>query len=139
MPSATVEVRLSERSYSIEIDAGNLAAAGGFAAERTALTHSVIITDSQVEQPHAQTVLQSFTEAGIRADLLAVPSGESSKCVTVANQLWERMLELGADRKTLVTAVGGGVVGDLAGFIAATYGRGVPFLQIPTTLLAHVP
>ena len=74
----------------------------------------------------------------IEVAIVAVAPGEKSKAVEVAAGLWEGMLELGADRKTVVVAVGGGVVGDLAGFIAATFARGLRFLQIPTTLLAQV-
>ncbi|MEK6246795.1 MAG: 3-dehydroquinate synthase, partial [Planctomycetales bacterium] len=70
--------------------------------------------------------------------LLVVDPGEQSKSTDVASQLWETMLTEGVDRQTVVVAVGGGVVGDLAGFVAATYARGIPFVQIPTTLLAQV-
>jgi 3-dehydroquinate synthase len=71
-------------------------------------------------------------------DLLIVQAGENSKSVEMAEGLWQELLRLGADRKTLGVAVGGGVIGDLAGFIAATFARGLPFVQIPTTLLAQV-
>ena len=67
-----------------------------------------------------------------------VGEGETSKSIAVAQTLWQKLLELGADRKTIVVAVGGGVIGDLAGFVAATYARGLPFVQVPTTLLAQV-
>jgi 3-dehydroquinate synthase len=71
-------------------------------------------------------------------DVMVVPPGESSKSVEMANTLWQGLLELGADRKTVVVAVGGGMIGDLAGFVAATFARGLPFVQVPTTLLAQV-
>ena len=70
--------------------------------------------------------------------MLVVEPGEQSKSVESAAGLWDKLLELGADRKTVVVAVGGGVVGDLAGFVAATFARGLPFVQVPTTLLAQV-
>ena len=77
-------------------------------------------------------------EQGCEVDLLIVDAGEQSKSIDVAIELWERMLEEGADRKSTVVAVGGGVVGDLAGFVAATFARGLAFVQVPTTLLAQV-
>ena len=71
-------------------------------------------------------------------DTIAIPAGEVSKSVEMANSLWQKALELGADRKSVIVAVGGGVVGDLAGFIAASFARGLDFYQVPTTLLAQV-
>jgi 3-dehydroquinate synthase len=83
-------------------------------------------------------LLGSLNGSGISAQIVSVPSGEKSKCVAEAERLWKKLAELGADRTTLVVALGGGVVGDLAGFVAASYARGVAFLQVPTTLLAQV-
>ena len=138
MPSAfqTVHVNLAERSYDIEIGAGNLATAGEFLKERGKVSQAVIFTDENV-QPHAVRVADSLGQS-IDVSIVAVAPGEKSKSPEVAVKLWEGMLEFGADRKTVVVAVGGGVVGDLAGFIAATFARGLCFLQIPTTLLAQV-
>lgn len=133
-----VHVALRERGYDIEIAAGNLAAAGSFVASRGELTHAVIITDENVERTHAPAVADSLAETGANIDLLIVEPGETSKSVETADQLWRQMLDLGADRKTVVVAVGGGVIGDLAGFIAATFARGLTLIQVPTTLLAQV-
>lgn len=133
-----VHVNLGERSYDIEIDAGNLGRAGQFLAERGRTTHAVVITDENVETPHAHVVGESLAEAGINVDLAVIEPGEPSKSVESATALWEKLLQLGADRKSVVVAVGGGVVGDLAGFIAATYARGIRFFQVPTSLLAQV-
>jgi 3-dehydroquinate synthase len=131
-------VELGERSYDIEIGSGNLAEAGRFVAERGDVSHAVVITDENVEKPHAVLVAESVAETSTAVNLVVIEPGEQSKCVTTAAELWERMLELGADRKAVILAVGGGVVGDLAGFIAATYARGVLFFQMPTSLLAQV-
>lgn len=136
--SQTVRVNLGERSYDIEIGAGNLAEAGRFVACRGELSHAVVITDENVEKPHALAVAESVAATSAAVDLVVVEPGEQSKCVTTASELWERLLALGADRKTAIVAVGGGVIGDLAGFIAATFARGIPFFQVPTTLLAQV-
>ena len=134
----TVRVNLAERSYDIQIGAGNLAEAGRFLSERAKVTHVVLITDEHVQKPHAMRVAESLGEQEIEVDVISVEPGEESKSLDVAASLWQGLLELGADRKTIVTAVGGGVVGDLAGFIAATYARGLRFLQVPTSLLAQV-
>ena len=83
-------------------------------------------------------VAKSLQETGVQTDLVVLPSGESTKSIEVAEQLWKKCLEVEVNRKSIIVAVGGGVIGDLAGFIAATYARGLRFLQIPTTLLAQV-
>ena len=134
----TVRVTLAERSYTIEIGAGVLAEAGRFLAGLRRTTHAVVITDSHVQEPHAVEVASNLAESGATVDLIVIEPGELSKCVETANEIWEKLLDLGADRKTAVVAVGGGVVGDLAGFVAATYARGLDYLQVPTTLLAQV-
>jgi 3-dehydroquinate synthase len=133
----TVQVRLDERSYHIEIGTGNLASLGQIVADRCRTWHALVITDENVE-PHAVRAGESLADAGIATDLIVVEPGEHSKSVKTAEMVWRKCLELGADRKSVVVAVGGGVVGDLAGFIAATLTRGLRFVQVPTTLLAHV-
>lgn len=133
-----VRVALSDRSYDIEIGADRLASAAGFVTARRRCTHAVVIADQSVADTHAAKVAESFRQAGIRIDLFKVPSGEGNKTLASAERMWNAMVAAKADRKTIVVAVGGGVIGDLAGFVAATYTRGVSFVQIPTTLLAHV-
>lgn len=137
MPT-TIRVQLAERSYDIEIGRGNLAAIGAFTKARLPGRHAVVITDSHVRSPHGERVQASLVAAGMRCDLLTVPAGEASKSVAQAAELWNQLVDLRTDRKSLVVAVGGGVIGDLAGFVAATFGRGLSFIQVPTTLLAHV-
>jgi 3-dehydroquinate synthase len=135
---STVRVNLSERSYEIEIGSESLAGLGRFVAERGKLAHAVVIADGNVAATHGQAADASLAAAGARVDCLSIPPGEESKSVAEAARLWHALLDLGADRKSIVVAVGGGVIGDLAGFVAATYGRGIPFVQVPTTLLAMV-
>ena len=134
----SVRVNLGPRSYTIVIDAGNLAEAGRFVAERAPADHAVVITDEHVEKPHAAAVAESLAESLSRIDLLVIEPGELAKSIETAAALWERLLQLGTDRQSVVVAVGGGVVGDLAGFVAATFARGLRFVQVPTTLLAQV-
>lgn len=136
--SETVRVRLAERSYNIEIDTGNLDAAGRFVSDRRRLTHAVIVTDSHVEEPHARLVAGGLAAVGAEVDLLVVEPGEQAKSLDNAAALWHKLLALGADRRSVLFAVGGGVVGDLAGWVAASYARGIALVQVPTTLLAQV-
>lgn len=139
MSDATlVRVNLAERSYDIEIGEGNLPGIGHFLADRERFTHAVVITDQNVEQPHAHVVAESLAGLSAAVDVVVIEPGEQSKSVAMAASLWEKLLQLGVDRKTVIVAVGGGVIGDLAGFIAATFARGLRFLQVPTTLLAQV-
>jgi 3-dehydroquinate synthase len=134
----TLRVELAERSYDIRIGTGNSPEMGSFLTSLGDVSHAVIVTDTNVQEPHAEQIAASLAGAGLAVDLVAVEPGETSKSIDVANALWEKLLELGADRRSVVVAVGGGVVGDLAGFVAATYARGVRFLQVPTSLLAQV-
>jgi 3-dehydroquinate synthase len=131
-------VALGERSYPIEIGTGNLPEAGRFLLTRRKVSHAVIITDVNVENRHALPVADALSDADVTVDLLVVDAGESTKCAEVLEGLWNKLLDLGADRRTVIVAVGGGVIGDLAGFVAASYARGLAFLQVPTTLLAQV-
>ena len=133
-----VRVNLSERAYDIVIGAGTVTGVGTFAISRTRATHAVVITDKNVEAAYAHPVAEQLGQAGCKVEVLVVAPGEPSKCLNAVGVLWEKLLELGTDRKSIVVAVGGGVIGDLAGFVAATYARGIPFVQVPTTLLAQV-
>jgi 3-dehydroquinate synthase len=133
-----VDVDLHERSYTIQIGTDTLRSLGSYVNDWRRATHAVVITDANVEQPHAHTAAGSLLDAGADVDVLVIEAGEQAKTVSMAEDLWERLLAVGADRKTVVVAVGGGVVGDLAGFVAATFARGLAFVQVPTTLLAQV-
>jgi 3-dehydroquinate synthase len=134
----TIRVSLGERSYPIEIGTGNLNEAGAFLKDLGGAARVVVVTDSNVEPLYASQVGESFTEEGFDVDLVVVDAGEPSKAAAIAEAAWEKMLDVGTDRQSVVVALGGGVVGDLAGFIAATYARGIRYLQVPTTLLAQV-
>jgi 3-dehydroquinate synthase len=133
-----VRVSLAERSYEIRIGSGLLEAVGPLVGLELTARHAVIVTDPNVRSPHADRVMASLGETGVRTSGLLVAAGEQTKSPEHLVRLWSEMLESGADRKSVVVAVGGGVIGDLAGFLAATFGRGVRFVQVPTTLLAMV-
>jgi 3-dehydroquinate synthase len=133
----TVHVNLGERSYDVAITSGDQPGLGPFARARSRGTLAVIVADENVVA-HADAVAASLSAAGFRTDIKVVPAGETSKSLEVLARVYDRLAELNADRKSLVVAVGGGVVGDLAGFAAATYNRGLALLMVPTTLLAMV-
>lgn len=136
--SHNVHVSLGPRSYDIEIGSGILVGAARLCEADADGAHTVIITDDHVDELYTEPVADALVEQGCEVDILVVEAGELSKSPEVAAELWEKMLDEGADRKSAVVALGGGVVGDLAGFVAATFGRGLALVQIPTTLLAQV-
>jgi 3-dehydroquinate synthase len=136
--SALVPVRLGQRSYDIHIHAGKI---NGFSTELSQAISAeqiIVITDDTVAPLYLETALEQCRHIAARVDSIIVPAGESTKSVAQCDVLWQRLIELGTDRKTVIVALGGGVIGDLAGFIAASFTRGLDFIQIPTTLLAQV-
>jgi 3-dehydroquinate synthase len=133
-----VRVDLGQRSYKIRIGCEVLNEVGEHALSLKLGKKCVVITDDRVGPLYAERVLQSLRLVGIESLLLTVPSGETSKSLTVAENLLEKMTSAGLDRGSFVVALGGGVVGDLAGFVASIYFRGIPYIQIPTTVLAQV-
>jgi 3-dehydroquinate synthase len=98
---------------------------------------AVIITDPTVKKLYGRSLKQSLTSSGFKVVLLEVPEGEEQKSLETAGRLYNELTDFYAERTTPILALGGGVIGDLAGFVAATYLRGVPLVQIPTTLLAQ--
>ncbi len=133
-----IPIELGDDSYTIHIGKGLLAAVGEIVAPKQPGRRAALITDDNVEELYASVVAESLERAGWDAHLFAVPSGERSKTLATAGQLCEQLAEAGFDRSSVVFAVGGGMVGDLAGFVAAVFMRGVEFVQVPTTLLAQV-
>jgi 3-dehydroquinate synthase len=133
----TIRVELGERSYDIRIVSDDRLGLGPFAREHCCGSLAFVVSDEHVGQ-HADAAANALTAAGFRTALSVLPSGESQKALVMASHLYDGLAEMQADRNTLVVAVGGGVIGDLAGFVAATYNRGLPLLMVPTTLLAMV-
>lgn len=131
-------VSLSERSYQIVNRRDALGGLGGLAVKVLRGRKVVVVTDTTVGPLYADAVLASFREAGLEPFLITIPAGERSKSPEMLARLWEQMAACGITRADCVAALGGGVVGDLAGFAAATILRGVDLIQIPTTLLAQV-
>ena len=137
MSDPALRVQLGDRSYHIAVVHGDSTGVGTSARERAKGELALLITDTNVAA-HADIIGRSLEQAGFRVALAVRPPGEAQKSLDVADDLYEVLLDLHADRRTLIVAVGGGVIGDLAGFVAATYARGLPLLMVPTTLLAMV-
>jgi len=135
---ATVPVALGDRSYPIYIGSGLLGWLGGEIARHTKATRAAVVTVPTVGRRYAGKLLRSLRTAGLETGRIAVRDGDSHKNLREAARLYEALLDFGADRATVVVALGGGTLGDLAGFAAATFLRGLPFVQVPTTLLAMV-
>ena len=133
----TLTVALAERSYPIHVGA-NLLARVGEALPEPRSARAVIVTNPTVAAHHLETLREGLSRAGVSHETVFVPDGEAHKDWTTLFSIHTRLLELGAERSTLLVALGGGVIGDLAGFAAATYQRGMPLVQVPTTLLAQV-
>jgi len=132
---SAVTVALGERSYQIHVGRGLLAESGRLIASPSS-GRAFVITHAIVDRLHGGALRTGLGR--LEAQTILVPVGERQKSLRRAAALWDELLARGADRRSIVVAFGGGVIGDLAGFVAATYMRGLPYVQVPTTLLAQV-
>ena len=135
---STLTVGLGTRAYDITVGRDLIARADAVTSEHLADRHAVIISDMAVATTHLPPLEAACRRACRRCDTLTVPSGEASKSMSVLAQLLDDILAIGVDRDVVLVALGGGVIGDLVGFAAASLLRGVDFIQVPTTLLAQV-
>ena len=133
----TLTVDLGDRAYPIHIGPGLLARAE-LVLPHLAQTRVVIVTNTTVGPLYLERFSRTLGEAGIQVASVILPDGEAYKNWETLNRIFDALLGMRAERKTTLVALGGGVIGDLAGFAAASYQRGVPFIQVPTTLLAQV-
>jgi 3-dehydroquinate synthase len=134
----TVRVNLGPRSYDIAITHEDALGIGPFVRSALPKTSTALVVCDSNTQSHGRAVESALSAENLRTGFATVPAGESSKCLTELSKLYDALYDLAADRKTCVVAVGGGVIGDLAGFAAATYNRGLPLIMVPTSLLAMV-
>ncbi len=134
----TVNVDLGDRSYPIYIEWESLSEIGTRLKNMGWDTPIAVISDQTVSDLYAKTVMLSLHDHGLEAHLIPFPAGEKSKSYTQLQHLHTQLLEKNLKRDSLIIALGGGVTGDLAGFAASTFLRGIPFVQIPTTLLSQV-
>jgi len=133
-----VPVTTPSRSYEVLIGSGLLARAGENLGSLLARKHAFVVTVAPVRKRWWKTLLPSLTAAGVETTLFEMPDGERSKRLATLEKLAEKLVRAGADRGSVLLAFGGGVVGDVTGFLASIYMRGVDVIQIPTTVLAQV-
>jgi len=134
-----LQVELGERAYPIVIGEGLLAQTGVWLRQLgvSAGQKLMVVTDEHVAPLYLEPLRQVLSSEGYDCVHTIIPAGEQAKSLAVYEQIMTEAIEAGLDRKSVMLALGGGVVGDVAGFAAATYMRGIPFVQLPTTLLAH--
>lgn len=131
-------VELAERSYDILINSGSLDFFGQALKNAWPGKRLFVVTNDTVGELYADTVVSSARAAGLDVSLILIPDGESFKNLDTVNLIYTELLKARADRSVALAALGGGVTGDIAGFAAATFMRGIPYIQVPTTLLAQV-
>ena len=135
----SVTVRLGDRSYPVHVAPGLLARAGELMTKKLqSASKFAVVTSENIWGLHGGALTSSLEAAGLEADIVLVPDGEKAKSWDVAGDLLGEFLDVGLDRRSVVVALGGGAIGDLAGFTAAIYMRGIHLIQAPTTLLAQV-
>jgi shikimate kinase/3-dehydroquinate synthase len=137
-PPRRLRVALSSSSYDVVVGDNLIGRAGALLAPVLPQKRTFVVTDQHVADLHLATLLAGLAETGFESIPIVVPPGETSKRLEVFDSVTDRMLAAGVERRTAVIALGGGVVGDLAGFAAAATLRGLPFVQVPTTLLSQV-
>jgi 3-dehydroquinate synthase len=133
-----VDVALGEKSYSVVVERSALTTVGARLRALGVGSRVAMVTSASILRLYGKPVIESLEEAGFAVTVVDVPDGESAKTLAVAEASWNALLAGGLDRTSTVLALGGGAVGDLAGFVAATYMRGMNFVQVPTTVLAQV-
>lgn len=136
---ATVRVELEERSYPIIIESGIISTIGRRLKEMGLATgKAAVVTNPLIKGLYGDKVVESLKAAGIIPAVITIPDGEEYKTLKEASAIYDGLIEHRLERSSPIVALGGGVIGDVAGFVAATYLRGVPYIQVPTTLLAQV-
>jgi len=134
----TVQVMLGERSYPIRIRPGSLVDLGDALVGELEATRAVVVTSARVAELHGGALATGMARAHVALERVIVPDGERAKSLRVAARVYDALLDLGVTRDTVLIALGGGATCDLAGFVASTWLRGLPLVQVPTTLLAQV-
>jgi 3-dehydroquinate synthase len=138
MEKASIRIPSTASGYDVTIGTGLLTPLGPEARSRARSRRAALITDAHVAAHYGTAAVESLRGAGLAAESFVVPPGETSKTLDQAARLYDALLRFGLDRGSVVVALGGGVVSDLAGFVAATYMRGVPWIAVSTTLLGQV-
>jgi 3-dehydroquinate synthase len=134
----TVQVALGARSYSIRVGNGILSLTGTLLEELQPAKTTIVISSKTILSLHGERLFRSLRRAGFESEPVVIPEGERHKTLATLEKIYRALSRLHANRKTLLIAFGGGVIGDVAGFAAASYLRGLPYVQVPTTLLAQI-
>ncbi|MGH7332948.1 MAG: 3-dehydroquinate synthase [Candidatus Rokuibacteriota bacterium] len=133
-----IPVQLSQQAYRIVVERGALHRVADYLRELRVGRRAALVTSPEIVRHYGKPVADRLREAGFTVTVVEIPDGEAAKQLPVAERCWSALLEASLDRSSTVLALGGGAVGDLAGFVAATFMRGVNFVQLPTTVLAQV-
>jgi 3-dehydroquinate synthase len=137
-PGSTVSVDLGPKSYPVFVGSETLGLFGASFLQYCDSKKAVVVTDENVGPLYAQAVTESLNSSGVQTHTITVPAGEATKRREVVESIYDKLFDLSVERSDAIVALGGGVVGDLAGFVAATFKRGVHYVQLPTSLLAMV-
>jgi 3-dehydroquinate synthase len=135
---SVIQVMLGDRSYPIAIRSGSLADVGEAIAKELGARRAFVVTTPRVAEAHATAVAAGMARVHLAEERLLVPEGERAKTLRTASRLYDELLDRGAERGSVLVGLGGGAVGDVVGFVASTFLRGIPLVQVPTTLLAQV-
>jgi len=135
---SSITIEAGAQSYDAIVESGLVESIGALVSGKILRRRCVIISDENVAPLFAERVTESLRREKFEPSVIVVPPGESSKSLVQAGEICQRMIAAGLDRQSFIVALGGGVVGDLAGFVAAIFHRGIPYVQVPTTLLAQV-
>lgn len=133
-----VEIFTGPHRYEVLVGAGLLEDIGALVRQKLNAKRCAIVADGNVARLFGEVVVESLRLSGFNAELIAIPAGEETKSMAQAAALCEKLSAIGLDRSSFLVSLGGGVVGDLAGFVASIYFRGIPYVSIPTTLLAQI-
>ena len=135
--SLLVEVRASPHQYHVLIESGLLASVGDVVKKQLGGLHCAVISDTNVAPLFGDRVKRSLTAAGFQPELITIPAGEKSKTLEQSGAICDQMIAAGLDRQSFLIGLGGGVIGDISGFVAAIYHRGIPHIQssssVPTS------
>jgi len=134
----TIQVKLGNRSYPIHVESGLLEQLPSLLSEQNYGQKWIIISQYRLMEFFGFNLLDNLKQAGFSIDFITVPAGEAAKSINEFNRIISQMIEMNCDRSTTILALGGGVVGDVAGFVASSFMRGIDYYQIPSTLLAMV-
>ena len=133
-----IHINLGKDSYDIVIDSGLIRHAGDAVSSLTGAHDAAIITEDGIDRLYGMDLVKSLESAGIRAQMIVVPSSEKSRSLSIVNRVYGALVDFGLPSDGVLIALGGRVVGDITGFVAATYHRGIAYIQFPTSVLSQI-